>query len=50
MAAVPVRAFLPPFTPTGRADFVRLVSGCGSTVVDESGTEYLDPMAPTLGT
>jgi len=50
MAGVPVPAFLPPFTPTGRADFVRLVSGCGSTVVDESGKEHLDAMAPALGT
>ena len=42
---MPVPAFLHPFAPTGRCDFVRLVSGCGSTVVDESGKEYLDAIA-----
>jgi len=42
---VPVPAFLHPFAPTGRSDFVRLVSGRGSTVVDESGKEYLDAIA-----
>lgn len=40
-----VPAFLHPFAPTGREDYVRLVSGHGSTVVDESGHEYLDAIA-----
>jgi adenosylmethionine-8-amino-7-oxononanoate aminotransferase len=45
MSVVPVPAFLHPFAPTGRTDFVRLVSGRGSTVVDDTGKEYVDAMA-----
>lgn len=40
-----VPAFLHPFAPTGANDFVRLVSGHGSTVVDADGREYLDAIA-----
>lgn len=42
---VDVPAFLHPFAATGRTDFTRLVSGRGSTVVDDRGNEYLDGIA-----
>ncbi len=37
--------FLHPFSPPGQTDFVRLVSGRGSTVVDDEGNRYLDAIA-----
>ncbi len=40
-----VPPFLHPFTATGRTDFITLVSGHGSTVVDDTGKEYLDGIA-----
>lgn len=45
MSTVAVPAFLHPFAPTGRTEFTRLVSGRGSTVVDDRGKEYLDAIA-----
>ena len=38
-------AYLHPFTPPRKTDFITLVSGHGSTVVDDQGNEYLDGMA-----
>ncbi len=38
-------AFLHPFAATGQSDFITLVSGTGSTVVDRDGTRYLDAIA-----
>lgn len=40
-----VPAFLHPFTATGQTEFVSLVAGHGSTVVDRDGKEYLDAIA-----
>jgi len=40
-----VPAFLHPFAATGRSEFVSLVAGHGSTVVDRHGKEYLDAIA-----
>lgn len=40
-----VPALLHPFAATGQTEFVRIVSGHGSTVVDADGNEYLDAIA-----
>jgi len=44
-AKLSVPAFLHPFAATGRSEFVSLVAGHGSTVVDRQGKEYLDAIA-----
>ena len=38
-------SFLHPFARPSREDFIRLVSGNGSTVTDADGNDYLDAMA-----
>ncbi|MGA0838019.1 MAG: aminotransferase class III-fold pyridoxal phosphate-dependent enzyme, partial [Ilumatobacteraceae bacterium] len=38
-------SFLHPFARPSREDFIRLVSGSGSTVTDADGNDYLDAMA-----
>lgn len=40
-----VRPFLHPFTATGQDEFINLVSGIGSTVIDDRGNRYLDAIA-----
>lgn len=42
---MPTPAFLHPFAPTGRTDFIRIVGGEGAEVWDDAGNRYVDGMA-----